>query len=141
MIAAPIYDKPASVWVGIALLLIGAGMLIAAVFVAMNIRSFVSSSATATGVVIRLNAGGSHPEIRFTTSHGEVIEYPQGGMIFGYEPGQQVRVIYDPARPRQSATIDALGALWFAPLLLLFFGITLVVFGAMAALGSRLVTS
>ncbi|KIH82735.1 hypothetical protein UCMB321_3512 [Pseudomonas batumici] len=59
-----------------------------------------------------MNAGGSHPEIAFTTRSGEKISYPQGGIIFGYQQNQPVRVYYLPEQPAGSAVVDDPGALW-----------------------------
>ncbi len=80
-------------------------------FEARSTVSFNRRALHARGTVIRLNAGGSHPEIQFKTRSGQTIEYPQGGMIAGYVPGQQVPVLYDPDRP-QSVTLNTFGAQW-----------------------------
>jgi hypothetical protein len=110
-------------------LMVGAGLLIAAVVTGLAIRGFVGRATPAPGVVSRLNAGGSHPEIEFTTASGETISYPQGGLIFGYRPGQKVRVLYGQENPRGTARVDAFGALWFAPLMLLGLGLALLIGG------------
>jgi len=113
----------------IVFLAVGAGLLVAAVVAGIAIRGFVGRAASAPGVVSHLNAGGSHPEIEFTTASGERISYPQGGLIFGYRPGQKVRVLYGQENPRGTARMDAFGALWFAPLMLLVLGLALIVGG------------
>jgi hypothetical protein len=64
----------------------------------------------ADGIVTKLNAGGSHPEIEFTTPGGQTVSYPQGGVIWGYEPGQQVRVLYLRDDPKLDPTLDVIGA-------------------------------
>ena len=97
---------------------IAVALLIGAGYAATVRLAFIRSSATAEGMVIELNAGGSHPQIEFTTAAGERISYPQGGFIFGYRPGDRVRVCYLPTDPRGTASIDTIGALWFSPLLL-----------------------
>ena len=84
--------------------------------------AFMRRSATADGSVIRLHAGGSHPQIEFTTPSGETVSYSQGGFIFSYRVGDRVRVRYDPANPRATASLDTIGALWFPPLLLAALG-------------------
>lgn len=120
-------------------LVIGAGLLVAAVVTGLALRGFIAQAVSAPGEVIRLNAGGSHPEIEFTAASGEKISYPQGGLIFGYRPGQKVRVLYGPENPRGTARVDAFGALWFAPLMLLGLGVALVIAGiAMLASTSRI---
>ena len=70
---------------------------------------FGRSAARAAGEVVRLNAGGSHPEVRFETAAGQRVSYPQGGLVFGYAVGDRVAVLYDPARPRR-AVVDTPGA-------------------------------
>ncbi|MCI0994454.1 DUF3592 domain-containing protein [Pseudomonas corrugata] len=97
---------------GLLFALIGIGLLVIAVNLTLDRREFLSRAQAADGVVSRLNAGGSHPEIAFTSVGGEAISYPQGGMIFGYQPGQSVRVYYLPEQPVGSAVIDDPGALW-----------------------------
>src|SRR5262249_35098816 len=83
----------------------------------------------AEGVVVRLNAGGSHPQIDFTAASGAKISYPQGGLIFGYRPGQKVRVLYNPNNPGKTACIDTTGALWAVPILLAGIGLFLALTG------------
>ena len=104
-------------------MIVGIGLLTAAGVQAVGVRSFVRGATVADGVVARLNAGGSHPEIEFDTASGQKISYPQGGFIFGYRPGDKVRVLYDRDAPAQTARVDAFGALWFVPLLLALLGV------------------
>ncbi|MBT2340850.1 MULTISPECIES: DUF3592 domain-containing protein [Pseudomonas] len=92
--------------------LIGVVLLVIAVNLLLDRREFLAHAQTADGIVSRLNAGGSHPEITFTSDKGEKVSYPQGGLIFGYQPGQPVRVHYLPEQPAGSAVIDDSGALW-----------------------------
>lgn len=88
-----------TILLGLLFALIGIGLLGIAVNLTLDRRDFLARAQTADGIVSRLNAGGSHPEIAFTTGKGEKISYPQGGFIFGYEPGQPVRVYYLPEQP------------------------------------------
>jgi len=97
---------------GLLFALIGFGLLAIAANLTLERRDFLARAQTADGVVSHLNAGGSHPEIAFTTGTGETISYPQGGLIFGYQQGQSVRVHYLPEQPAGSAVIDDAGALW-----------------------------
>jgi len=122
-------------------LMAGAGLLVAAVGMGLSARGFNARAASAPGVVIRLNAGGSHPEIEFTAASGETISFPQGGLIFGYRPGQKVRVLYGPEDPRGTACIDAFGALWFAPLVLVTLGIGMIIAGIASSLALRVARS
>jgi hypothetical protein len=111
------------------LIVIGAGLVFAGAATAVSRRSFSRTATSATGVVTRLNAGGSHPEIEFETASGTKITYPQGGLVFGYRPGQEVRVLYDPQDPAKTACVARLGALWFVPLILSGIGIALLTGG------------
>jgi hypothetical protein len=81
---------PATRLIGVIFSFIGACLLIAGLFIGLAKLGFINASSTARGTVVRLNAGGSHPEIRFTTASGEVVDYPQGGLIFGYRVGVRV---------------------------------------------------
>jgi hypothetical protein len=116
-------------------LVVGTGLLVAAIATGMAKREFIHRAQSAVGVVSRLNAGGSHPEIEFTTALGQKISYPQGGFIFGYRPGQEVRVLYSSDNPEQTACVASFGALWFVPLLLFCLGLGLIV-GGVASLRS-----
>lgn len=89
---------------------VGIFMMCAAIAWATTVLQFTNTAASAQGAVTKLNAGGSHPQVQFTTQKGEVIEYPQNGLIFGYQVGDEVRVLYQPKHP-QGATIDTFEAL------------------------------
>lgn len=102
---------------------IGLLVIAGAIAVALQVNRFIKDSIVAPGRVASLNAGGAHPEIEFTTAVGQKVSYPQGGWIGGYKPGDWVRVRYRPEAPRQTATLDRFGALWFWPTLLLLFGV------------------
>ncbi len=91
--------------------LVGVGLMAGDLYWAAATRRFVAHAASAPGSVVRLNAGGAHPEVRFTTTAGKVIEYPQGGMIWGYRVGDKVEVLYDPQDPADPV-INTVGALW-----------------------------
>lgn len=84
---------------------------------------FVASASHATGHVISLNAGGSHPQIGFETTAGEAISYPQGGWVMGYLPGDTVTVLYRTENPAQTANVKAFGALWGDSALYLVLGL------------------
>jgi hypothetical protein len=91
-------------------LVLGLAAIGGAVYIGWDFDQDYQGALSADGVVTSLNAGGSHPEIEFTTATGETVSYPQGGMIFGYQPGDRVRVLYLPSAPRETATLDAFGA-------------------------------
>ncbi len=92
--------------------MVGVALMIGALCWGVSTRRFVARAASAPGVVTKLNAGGAHPEVRFTTAAGEVVEYPQGGMIWGYRAGDRVEVLYEPGNPAGSAVLNRPGALW-----------------------------
>ena len=119
------------------MLAIGVALLGAALASALSVRRFTRESSLADGRVIKLNAGGSHPEIMFTTRGGERVSYPQGGLIAGYSVGDAVRVRYREADPKRSATLDTFGALFFWPVLLVVLGGGLAVASAIALAAAR----
>ena len=97
---------------------------------------FLNASAVAPGTVVRLNAGGSHPEIEFSTAAGERISYAQGGLVFGAKTGDRVQVRYRADRPSRSATLDRFGAIWTVPIFLAFFGLAFT-FGGLVNMPRR----
>ena len=101
-----------TIFLGLLFAAIGIGLLGIAVNLTLDRRDFLTRAQTVDGVVSHLNAGGSHPEIAFTTVSGEKVSYPQGGFIFGYQKDQPVRVHYLPEQPTASAIVDAPTALW-----------------------------
>jgi len=113
---------------------VGVILLVTAGILAARTRAFIRTARAAPGVVEGLNAGGSHPQIGFTTPAGVRVSYPQGGLISGYRPGQPVRALYDPADPEGTARIDAFGALWFDVLILSIFGLIFSSIGLSGAL-------
>jgi hypothetical protein len=106
--------------------MVGVLMLVVVAFELNHRLEFLQVAQSADGHVERLNAGGSHPEVAFTTDKGEQVSYPQGGMIFGYKPGQAVRVLYRPAQPALEPVIDTFGALWGMTLMVAVIGLTFV---------------
>lgn len=105
----------------IILFVAGLGFLMAAASSAWRTSHFIAASEVVAGSVSSLNAGGSHPQIEFATRAGEAISYPQGGLIGGYKTGDHVKVRYDPANAKGTASLDTFGALWMVPLVLTFF--------------------
>lgn len=97
---------------GFLLLVVGLSALSLAGWLALEKGRFLDAALRVPGEVVALNAGGSHPEIRFHGPDGEAISYPEGGLIWGYREGMQVEVLYDPADPRRSAVINDRGAIW-----------------------------
>jgi Protein of unknown function (DUF3592) len=104
-------------------LFVGAGIVLIGGSIAAlaGVYRFTQAAVVVPGVVTKLNAGGSHPQIKFTTQAGETIDYAQNGLIFGYQPGDRVQVMYEPSEPR-SAMVDTFGAKWGFPLMMLVMG-------------------
>lgn len=102
---------------------VGLCLLTGAAFSIASTLRYLRESVVVPGRVIKLNAGGSHPEIAFTTLKGERLSYPQGGLIGGYRVGDRVRVRYREAHPIFSASLDVFGAVWTFPIFLLVLGI------------------
>ncbi len=98
------------------------GIIIIIIAIGWGIKTyqFVKYGIQVKGTVVRLNAGGSHPQIKFTTQDGKEIEFPQGGLIFGYKVGDDVDVLYNLQNP-QDAAVNSFGVFWGFPLL--FFAI------------------
>jgi hypothetical protein len=92
-------------------------LIIAAAGSFYSTYQFINTSSRAPGVVTKLNYGGSHPQVEFTTSDKQLVEYPQNGLIFSYRVGDKVDVLYQADKPHD-AMINTLGAKWgFASLL------------------------
>lgn len=90
----------------------------------------VRHDSVASGFVSRLNAGGSHPQIQFRTGSGEIVSYPQGGMVFGYRKGEAVKVLYDPREPSAGPIVKAFWPLWGGALECGLFGTASLFYGA-----------
>ncbi len=117
--------------------LVGLGVMIGAGAGAVSTYRFVKNAASAPGIVTRLNAGGSHPQIQFTAASGMVISYPQGGMISGYRAGQRVSVLYRPSSPNADPSLNTFGALWLDWILLLGLGAVFVSAGWLLMFGTE----
>ena len=122
---------------GLLFALIGVGLLGITVDLTLDRREFLARAQIANGIVSHLNAGGSHPEIAFTTGSGEKISYPQGGFIFGYQQDQPVRVYYLPEQPANSAIVDDSAALWGTPGVLGCIGLVFTIVGLVKAVRQR----
>ena len=84
---------------------------------------FLAHAQRAEGHVSALNAGGSHPQIDFADATGKAVSFPQGGLIFGYAVGDSVTVLYRAESPSSTASLESLGALWGANLMVGMFAI------------------
>lgn len=120
---------------GIVVTVIALILLLIALRIGMQTQAFVQRALRADGTVTELNAGGSHPQIRFIAADKTEVSYPQGGFIFGFKQGDKVIVLYAPADPAGTATVDTLGAVWFTPLLLTGLGALFLAIGLVQWLG------
>lgn len=109
---------------------VGVVLLFISGYIAVDRHEFLSHAQKAPGVVKSLNAGGSHPQIEFTSSSGKVVSYPQGGMIFGYQTGQAVEVYYREEDPALTPQINDFGALWGSAALVGLIGLGFLLGGA-----------
>lgn len=116
---------------GISAMVIAVGFLVAAAISAQSTREFLRTSIVVPGLVIKLNAGGYHPEIQFTTKTGQQISYPQGGIVTKAELGQRVEVRYQADDPDGSATMNVLVAIWNSSIIFAIMGAFAVVCGIM----------
>ncbi|MEK7898137.1 DUF3592 domain-containing protein [Burkholderia contaminans] len=109
---------------------IGIGFLIAAGFSVHATREFLRTSIVVPGRVVKLNAGGYHPEIEFVTKAGQHVSYPQGGLLISaMTVGQDVEVRYLPEQPIPTATVNTFRAIWDMPIFLLTMGLGAIVVG------------
>lgn len=71
---------------------------------------FQTQSVTAIGEVVRLNAGGFHPEVVFTTQSGERISIA-GSSSYPTDVGDRIEVRYMPDTPKL-AKINQIENIW-----------------------------
>lgn len=120
----------------VVVLCVGVALIVLAGWLGLSTRAALAAAERVPGRVSGLNAGGSHPEIAFTTRAGVAIHYPQGGMIFGYRAGDAVEVLYRPDDPRGTAVIADFGALWGDALVALGAGVLVLGAGLVVVFGS-----
>ncbi|SIT38697.1 conserved exported hypothetical protein [Paraburkholderia piptadeniae] len=109
-------------------LLIGLCLSVGAAFYVYSVIEFCLSSVVVTGKVVRLNAGGHHPQIAFDAKDGRHFERPTG-TTWSYEAGQVVPIRYSPDDPDGSAMIDSAIDLWRWPLFVVFLAAAFVTSG------------
>lgn len=108
---------------------VGICLLIAAALNAQSTREFIRASILVPGEVVRLNAGGSHPQVDFVTKAGEHVSSPQGGMIWGMKVGQAVEIRYLAENPLPTATLNKFGTIWGLTVFLAAMGFGFIVAG------------
>jgi hypothetical protein len=71
---------------------------------------FQTHSVTTLGEVVKLNAGGFHPEVKFTTQTGEQISFA-GSSTYRTDIGDRLEVRYLTNEPRL-ARLNQIGDIW-----------------------------
>jgi hypothetical protein len=115
----------------ISIVVIGIGLLVAAAISAHSTREFIRTSIVVPGHVVKLNAGGYHPQIEFVTREGEHVTYPQSLFISRMKVGDQCEVRYLPDNPIPTATLNRLDGVWSAVIFLAVMGCGFIVCGLM----------
>jgi hypothetical protein len=111
--------------------IIGVGLLLGAIAAAISTQSFINTASRTEGKVVKLYAGGAHPEIRFIPAGETAIEFSGHGFI-NYAVGDKVSVLYrkDSQRPAGYETqIDTPGALWSSTVMFTYLGTGFVIGG------------
>lgn len=78
-------------------------------FLSLEIK-FVKTSKVVPAEVVKLNAGGKHPQVEFTTLDGQNISVPASSWS-SVSVGDTVEVRYDPKHPR-IAKMNTLWGVW-----------------------------
>lgn len=135
----------------LAFLVVGIALLGGACHYWRQTTALIGNAVATTGEVILMREEDRHvqpqhqgeieasyrPVVRFTTRSGRQVHYES--IVSSYPPryseGQQVRILYDPARP-EWARIDDFADLWLRPVFLAGVGSILALLGA-ASLRSR----
>lgn len=110
-------------------MVIGLGLLAGGVYWTYSMKRFIANSVSTTGTVLRYNEHEDddgttyHPVVQFATDRGEEITFESstGSSFRPYREGQEIKVRYDPAKPRH-AEINTVMDLWFGPVLLIVLG-------------------
>lgn len=124
-------DRDMQKIIGILFPILGVGLLLGAGIAALMTHRFITLASRAEGEVIRLDAGGAHPVIRFAPPGKAAIEFSTSGYIY-YAVGDRVTVLYleDAQNPSITwAKIDTPGALWFEEIHLVGLGAAMTIAG------------
>jgi hypothetical protein len=127
-------DELNSVTSRILLIVLGIFLIFNGVSNYLQTTKILRDDVVAPGMVTRLNAGGSHPQIQFRTKNGKIISYPQNGFIFNFHQGDIVKVIYNPRQPSNHPTLKSFSLLWGATISYFLFGALLVGYGISASI-------
>lgn len=92
-----------------------------------NIRFFLRSTVT-SGVVVKLNHGGYHPQVIFTTDKGERISFP-GSSSYPVEIGDRLEVRYERSQPLKTAILNQKTQMFGGDVLMLVIVCTFTILG------------
>jgi hypothetical protein len=128
----------------LSVLILGVGLLVAALTWTGSSVVATRSMTTADGTVVRFDHGNRslrsyQPVIAFMTPGGRREELAAGTSLTqpAYDIGQAVRIYYDPTRPERPAIIDDFGQRWFPIAVLALLGCVFSGVGVLFYLGDR----
>jgi hypothetical protein len=119
-------DQKAGAFVGVIFGLLGIGMLVGGIFWGLRTREFIARAERADGRVIEMvakrDSDGDRtysPTVQFMAKDGTQTTFTSSVSSNppSHREGDAVKVLYDPANPRD-AKIESFTELWFGPLLL-----------------------
>jgi uncharacterized protein DUF3592 len=135
-----------AIFVGLLFFVIGVVVLISGAVSVLKVRSRITSSLSADGLVTAFATGMGrsgylyYPLVQFKTPSGQTISFQSsvGNSRPGYSIGQQVKVLYDARNPQQ-AEIDDSSSLWLVPGCMLAMGLAFTILGLFLAVVMTLV--
>lgn len=98
-------------WFALCAVGVGSLLLVVLLIDVWSTYRFIARATRADGIVIELNAGSAHPQVKFELPSKESVEFPANGYI-SYRVGQAAKVLYLPDDPQKSARLDDFGDLW-----------------------------
>jgi hypothetical protein len=130
--------KTTNLWFAILFGCIGAALLALGIFMGVHGWHFIHTARHAAGKVVRQDYGCAHVQVSFVTAAGASIQYAQNGEVC-LETGQAIDVLYDPAAPKATATVNSVGALWGGSIWTGILGVVFLASALAVAFGSRFV--
>jgi hypothetical protein len=110
---------------------LGLALILLSAVQAIRVKLRLDGFERADGTIVRADA---HPVITFETKDGQRRTFVQNGFLTGAQ-GQHVVVLYDQARPEQTAVVDAILPAWWTVIWVLVPGLALLI---LALGGARL---
>jgi len=119
--------------------LIGAVLLIAAVYSYRETRTFIETAARATGTVIGYSGNRPRPIVRFEDERGAQVQFTSstGSSPPRYRIGEAVSILYQPSAPYDAKTEDFF-SLWGGSVIVGGIGSVFFLIGAGIIVGGRL---